>query len=221
MSMRVKTRSAHQPSQWQRGRTDLPSALTNPFISFVYNPDVAEARDDRIDRNLFRDLAAGRSSALGDLYDRHAASLFRHALALTRRREEAEDLVHTTFTKLATTGEPLLGVHTPTSYLHRALHTAWIDICRRAAVGQRVMELADRSRLEDALDEASIDLARALDQLPPEQREVVVLHVTSGFSFREIGQMTGVSLFTAAARYRLARTKLRATLGSTDGGGTA
>ena len=66
-----------------------------------------------------------------------------------------------------------------------------------------------------------MDLARALDQLPPEQREVVVLHVTSGFSFREIGGMTGVSLFTAAARYRLALSKLRATLGSTEKGGTA
>lgn len=182
---------------------------------------MADARDDRIDRNLFRDLAAGRSSALADLYDRHSASLFRHALALTRRREEAEDLVHTIFTTLATRGEPLLGVRAPASYLHRALHTAWIDICRRAAVGARVVDAAHRPQLANAVDEASMDLARALDELPPEQREVVVLHVTNGFSFREIGRMTGVSLFTAAARYRLALTKLRAALGSTGGGGTA
>jgi RNA polymerase sigma-70 factor (ECF subfamily) len=124
------------------------------------------------------------------------------------------------FTKLAIAGEPLLGVRTPTSYLHRSLHTAWIDICRRTAVGERVMELADRSRLEDTIDETSMDIARALDQLPPEQREVVMLHVTSGFSFREIGRMTGVSLFTAAGRYRLAISKLRTALGSTDGGMT-
>lgn len=55
----------------------------------------------------------------------------------------------------------------------------------------------------------SIDLLRALDDLPDEQREVVVLHVVDGFSFREVGRMTGVSLFTAAGRYRLAMARLR------------
>jgi DNA-directed RNA polymerase specialized sigma24 family protein len=58
----------------------------------------------------------------------------------------------------------------------------------------------------------SIDVARALDALPSEQREVVTLHVVEGFSFREIGGLTGVSMFTAAARYRLAIGKLREAL---------
>ncbi len=40
-------------------------------------------------------------------------------------------------------------------------------------------------------------------RLPAEQREVIVLHLMEGFSFREVGRLTGVSLFTAAARYRL------------------
>jgi len=53
---------------------------------------------------------------------------------------------------------------------------------------------------------------RAIDTLPAEQREVVVLHVLEGFSFREIGGLTGVSMFTAAARYRLATGKLRTLL---------
>jgi RNA polymerase sigma-70 factor (ECF subfamily) len=174
---------------------------------------VAGARDDRLDRHLFRDLADGRSSALAALYDRHATSLFRHGLALTRRREEAEDLVHTVFMKLATTGAPLLGVRAPASYLHRALRTAWIDGRRRQATGERAIERAGNMEWWTAAPEAaSFDVPRALDDLPAEQREVVVLHVLSGFSFREIGAQTGVSLFTAAARYRLAMAKLRLAL---------
>ena len=47
-------------------------------------------------------------------------------------------------------------------------------------------------------------LGRAIAALPAEQREVINLHVVEGFSFREIGGLTGVSMFTAAARYRLA-----------------
>ena len=59
---------------------------------------------------LLGDLAAGKAEALGELYDRHAASLFRHALALSRRRPDAEDLVQAVFVKLATTGAELVGV---------------------------------------------------------------------------------------------------------------
>ena len=58
----------------------------------------------------------------------------------------------------------------------------------------------------------AIDLERALADLPAEQREVIVLHLIEGFSFREVGRLTGVSLFTAAARYRLATRRLRKTL---------
>jgi RNA polymerase sigma-70 factor (ECF subfamily) len=177
---------------------------------------VADARDDRLDRRLFRDIAAGRSFALAALYDRHAAALFRHALVLTRRREEAEDLVHIVFTKLVTIGAPLLGVRTPVRYLHRTLHTAWIDRWRRTAHGERAIDLMGPPGFGHPPDDASMDLARAMDRLPDEQKEVVVLHVTEGFSFREIGGMTGVSLFTAAARYRLAIAKLRAALGARE-----
>lgn len=110
--------------------------------------------DDHRDRELLGELVLGRQHALGELYDRHAPSLFRHACALTRRRAEAEDLVQAVFVKLASTGAELLGVRTPASYLHQV----------------------------------------------------------EGFSFLEIGRQTGVSLFTAAARYRLALARLRKVL---------
>ena len=176
-------------------------------------------RDDRRDRELLAGLVSGRPEALAELYDRHAASLFRHALALTRRRPEAEDLVQTVFVKLSAVGAGLLGVRHPAGYLHRMLHTTWTDACRRAITGERVVERA-------AVDvewarppfETSIDVTRALDELPAEQREVIVLHVVEGFSFREVGRLTGVSLFTAAGRYRLAVRRMRKLLGGTEKG---
>lgn len=175
---------------------------------------MAHIRDDGRDRELLEELASGRGHALGELYDRHAASLFRHALALARRRAEAEDLVQAVFVKLATTGAHLLGVRTPASYLHRMLKTTWVDQHRRTiaserAVDHRAIEFLGTPPpgLED-----SIDIARALGDLPPLQREVIVLHLVEGFSFIEVGRLTGVSLFTAAARYRLAVGRLRKVL---------
>jgi RNA polymerase sigma-70 factor (ECF subfamily) len=149
---------------------------------------------------------------MADLYDRHAASLFRHALALVRQRSEAEDLVHSVFVKIAGSGVELLGVREPAGYLHRVLHTTWIDACRRTAVAQRIAAgtMPKESRLPP--HDTSMDVMRALDALPVEQREIVVLHAIEGFSFREAGRLTGVSLFTAAARYRLAMGKMRMSL---------
>jgi RNA polymerase sigma-70 factor, ECF subfamily len=179
---------------------------------------VPHARDDRRDRELLCDLASGQREALGELYDRHSASLFRHGLALTRRTADAEDLVQAVFVKLATTGAELLGVRKPASYLHRILSTTWLDSQRRVAAGQRVAVISATDSVEPRSPafESAIDIERVLDALPDVQREAVVLHVFDGFSFREVGRATGVSLFTAAGRYRLAIARLRKILGSTE-----
>jgi RNA polymerase sigma-70 factor (ECF subfamily) len=133
-------------------------------------------------------------------------------LALTRGRADAEDLVHAVFVKLAAMGAPLLGIRQPASYLHRTLHTTWLDTRRRVMTGERVVgQIAVESSVMPN-EAAGIDLNRALDALPAAQREVIVLHLIEGFSFREIGRQIGVSMFTAAARYRLAVKRLQKTL---------
>ena len=100
--------------------------------------------------------------------------------------------------------------------MHRMLHTTWLDGHRRRITGERVVnqthEATGESQAAGLGSEDGIDLARALDDLPTAQREVIVLHLIEGFSFREVGRLTGVSLFTAAARYRLAIRRLRKTL---------
>jgi len=178
--------------------------------------------DTRRDRELLGDLASGSAEAFAELYDRHAVSLYRHAVALTRHVADAEDLVHAVFVKLATTGAALLGVRAPANYLHRMLHTTWIDGGRRKTTGEQMVARAGRETVAwsgatgDALGDA-IDIARVLEVIPVAEREAIVLHLTEGFSFREIGQMTGVSLFTAAGRYRQGIGRLRKSFGaSTD-----
>jgi len=178
---------------------------------------VPHAREARRDRERLADLATGNLEALVELYDRHAASLYRHGLVLCRQSADAEDLVQTVFIKLATTGADLLGVRDAASYLHRILHTGWLDRQRRDATGARVIGevgyTSARFAMPHVAREDAIDIARALDALPVAEREVVMLHVTEGFSFREIGRMTGVSLFTAAGRYRQGMTRLRKSFG--------
>lgn len=188
--------------------------MTNPPRPFVSTSGVVptgatERRDER-DRELLGELDSGTPEALAELYDRHASSLFRHAMSLSRRQADAEDLVQATFLKLAATGADLSGVMAPASYLHRMLHMTWIDGRRRQAAGERIVEQAvGQSSGFAVAPEDSIDIARALAALATPQREAIVLHLIEGLSFREVGRATGVSLFTAAARYRLGLGRLR------------
>jgi len=183
---------------------------------------VPSAHEIRRDRELLAALASGSPQALAELYERHVGPLFRHAFVLTRNHSDAEDLVHVVFLKLAGTGAGLLGVREPAAYVHRILHTTWIDGLRRSAVGERAT-----CRKDDGTEkwvhsqhrsvEERIDAGRALDGLPPAQREAVLLHAVEGFSFREIGRLTGVSLFTAAGRYRVGIARLREALNRESG----
>lgn len=172
------------------------------------------ARDIGRDRELLAALASGSPQALAELYERQVTPLFRHAFVLTRNRSDAEDLVQAVFLKLADAGAGLLGVREPAAYLHRMLHTAWIDGVRRSAAGERATDRTNHgtdhwAHSQQHPTEEGIDAARALEGLSPVQREAVLLHVVEGFSFREIGRLTGVSLFTAAGRYRVGIARLR------------
>jgi RNA polymerase sigma factor (sigma-70 family) len=57
--------------------------------------------------------------------------------------------------------------------------------------------------------QAKLILAKLGEDLPHEQA-AVLYYLAEGYTFKEIGQKTGVSLSTAASRFRLARAKMRA-----------
>ena len=62
------------------------------------------------------------------------------------KRTALEDNI-AVFVKLATTGAELLGVRAPAGYLHRILHTTWIDAGRRRTRGEQVVMDAGRERV--------------------------------------------------------------------------
>jgi RNA polymerase sigma-70 factor (ECF subfamily) len=63
--------------------------------------------------------------------------------------------------------------------------------------------------------EDRLALAAAIGRLPPEQREVLHLHVFEGMTFREVAEATGDPPNTVASRYRYAIDKLKLTFSET------
>ena len=156
---------------------------------------------------LAESLADGDADAFAALYDRLAARLLGAARTMIGSAPDAEDVVHDLFVDLARGRHRLAAVADLEAYVFTML---------RHAVGRRVLvEVAhDRGRPDHAAASALPDdeLAAAVADLPPEQREVVALKIDGGLTFAEIGRVMGTSLDTAASRYRYALTKLRQTL---------
>ncbi len=157
--------------------------------------------------DLIAGLRAGKPEALAEVYRRHAGSLLAVACRLTGSSAEAEDVVHDLFVRLP---EALV------QYEERGQFTFWL---RQCGVRMALMRLrAGRRRNEVALGESAarrhdptqgVALVRALDQLPTDQRAVVVLKVIEGYSHGEIAELLGISRNASEVRLHRGMRRLR------------
>jgi len=171
-----------------------------------------------------QERAGTQSTILERLYEQHAHALYRFALALVGSAEDAEDAVQEVFVRIARDPARLERVIELRCYLFTATRNAAYGILRRR---QRAGRLDDALRTEltgslQAVDSGgSVDAAsvfRAFAQLPVDQREVLVLKVFDGMTFKEIAGTLGVSQNTAASRYRYGIAKLRRALEVSESG---
>lgn len=142
-----------------------------------------------------------------DLYDRHARDVFRYALALTGRMEDAEDLTSEAFVRIWEAGTDIeeLTVRGYLVAIVRNLHrSSWRRERRRAAMPAEVAAPA-----ADPL--AAIELERvlaALARLPELDRDILSLRAEAELSFDEIAAITGLSVEAARVRVHRARKRL-------------
>jgi RNA polymerase sigma-70 factor (ECF subfamily) len=159
----------------------------------------------------------GGRDALSRAYDRYAPGLYRYALMVAASPAAAEDALHQVFLRLAEGGQRGARIEDLAAYLRVAVRNECFSHFRKL----RRAEADGLSLLSPRNGQGSIEeklaLERALLDLSPEQREVVHLKVYEGLTFEEIATTTGVSINTAASRYRYALEKLRHTLGAEGG----
>jgi len=170
------------------------------------------------DDPMIRGLVAGREEAFAALYDRFASRLFKAAWGILGTREDAEDAVQDVFVGVVQARKTLAAVQNLNAYLFAALYRAAARrAARKKAERKLVTEMAMQPppTISAPVLEPSGRLQRALQTLPVEQREVLVLKVDGGLTFDEIAQMLDISANTAASRYRYALEKLRSVLQET------
>lgn len=175
------------------------------------------------DKMLVDLYQSGNDEALSELIHRYQEKVYTSILLFVRNEILAEDLFQDTFIKVIETlrkgkyAEE--GKFLP--WVLRISHNLCIDYYRRIkraptitnADGYdifNVLKFAEDSPEDHVTKRQSIDKVRELiDQLPEEQKEVVVLRHYADLSFKEIATITNVSINTALGRMRYALINMR------------
>jgi len=147
------------------------------------------------------------------LYGRHSPALLLYARTYAADAGAA-DVVHRVFLKLLSGNYVITG--DAAAYLYRSVRNeAMNDRRRRSREVPFVQEarwFSSDGRADG--DEEGLALEQAIAELPDEQRDAVVMRVWSEMTFEQVAEATGVSVNTAASRYRYGLEKLRERLGA-------
>ena len=163
--------------------------------------------EDAIDQALIGRWMQGDERAASRLVERHAPALVRFAASLGCR-EEVEEVVQDTFVRAFGSLDAFRGASSLRTWLFTIARRLVLDrrrAARRRRDGLPVGE-ADAASAYDALDgmiagETEGRVRQAVDRLSPTQREVFLLRVNEGMSYREIAELVGTTEGAARVHY--------------------
>jgi RNA polymerase sigma-70 factor (ECF subfamily) len=159
--------------------------------------------------------------ALRGIYEKYRDSLLILAIALSHNVNIAEDAVHDVFVAFAGNFESFKLTGSLKAYLAKCVANRVRDLMRKKRSqalnpqdGNKVhQDLSEPDHLIICNEQLQL-LSSALTMLPPEQREVIVLHIHGKMRFRLIAESLGISVNTVKGRYRYGINKLRSILNS-------
>lgn len=158
----------------------------------------------------------GDPRTIADLYRQHGQGLFSVALAILRDPAASEDAVHDAIARLL--DRPRVDGD-PVAYMYAAVRNAARDLLRRRAVrkADQVHDaIFDAAQLQEWSGEPGSEmrrvLAAAIETLPPEQQEVLIMRAIGRLGFEQIASAIGAPVGTVASRYSRGVQALRSQL---------
>lgn len=176
---------------------------------------------DSSDVDLVRRAQAGDVNAIGELYDRHQAHVFRYVWWRVHDHRSAEDLTGEIFARMVAS----LPDYRPTgvpfrAWLYRIAHNLVVDYYRKES-GHALVSLDQVAGLSEEEDNPAAiaehhltveQVQRALAGLDPSQREVVVLRFVVGLPLREVALTLGKTVVAVKSSQHRGLMALRAAL---------
>lgn len=167
----------------------------------------------------------GDNRAFDELLARNQSKLFTYIMFVVRDQETANDIFQDTFVKVIMKLQE--GKYTDSGkfsfWVTRIAHNVIMDWYRQTK-NEHIIEMSvdndltnlknasvmDACREDEIVNEQVMsDVRRMMNALPAPQREVVYMRFYQGLSFKEIAEVTGVSINTSLGRMRYAILNLR------------
>ena len=177
------------------------------------------------DDELVSRYANGENEAFASLLNRHNKRIFSYILFYVKDEDVANDIFQDTFFRAIT----VIRQHRYSandkffSFLCRVAHNLIIDYFRARKsenqVGEECLDYANvlqQADLQDANIEDKFvasqilrDVKKLMNELPDSQREIVRMRFYENLSFKEIAELTNISINTALGRMRYAIMNMR------------
>jgi RNA polymerase sigma-70 factor, ECF subfamily len=186
----------------------------------VENPMRPEARarerSPGEDARLVEQVRAGDEEAGQQFVREHYAAIYRYLLSLTRQAERAADLTQETFLR----GWRHLGAYqgrgSLRSWLYQIAYREFLQAVRRQREQVGWEDVAEPAAPDGVDWTEALGLRDAVDRLPLEERELVLLHYLEGYTSAEIARIVEIPAGTVRYRLAHAREGLRAALSGDD-----
>jgi RNA polymerase sigma-70 factor (ECF subfamily) len=162
-----------------------------------------------------RDKARGGSGEFHTQLVALVPKLRIQALALTRNRAAAEDLVQDAVANALAAQDSFTPGTNFAAWMHRILRNRFISTLRKQRETTDIEDLPSSAFAVSAAHEDRMvlkELSRALGRLPADQREALFMVVLQGMSYEEVAEATGCAVGTAKSRVFRARRQLQAWL---------
>ncbi len=177
------------------------------------NGAVGTPGDGRLTQQAVERAKAGDSEGLHFLYVRYADDVLRYVTSFVRDHHEAEDITQNVFAKLMTAIKKYEQQEVPfTAWILRVARNASLDHLRsKRAIPTEEVRLADTGSAQTGRERGR-DLREALEELPEDQREVLMLRHIVGLSPVEIAGTLNKSESSVHGLHHRGRRRLRASL---------
>lgn len=147
-----------------------------------------------------------------DQLERWVPNLRRYARALTRNRDQADDLVQDCLERALSRRHLWNEDGNTRAWLFTIMHNIHANDTRRYSTRPPAVPIEDDTLSQPAAQTArlaGLDMAAALEALPDEQRQVILLVALEGMRYGEIAELLGVAPGTVMSRLSRGRERLR------------
>ena len=175
------------------------------------------------DEDLVRRAVGGEVSAFGALVERHERRVYNLALRMTGREEDARDATQDAFLTALRKLSTYRGDAAFTTWLHRVTVNACYDLLRKRrrapALEHDAGTVPEPPPEPDHGDDVdlSVDVRRALLEVPEDYRVVMLLHDVHDLPYEEVAAIVGVPVGTVKSRLHRGRVALARIMGITPG----